>query len=619
MPGVPTRVRRRVRSPLALAALTLLALAVPAAAQMTPDQQAALVLESARKAYNEKNYPFATARFREFLGRFGGHKDAPSARYGLALCLLDGTPKNYAEARDLLQQIAGNKNLPEHPAVLYRLGLALRGLGVAELAQADARPQELPQRRAAANQRFDEAARRFAEAHAAYAARAPKAAAEAKEIPLNWEWAARARCDEAEMRLRLLKAKEALAITAPFLKDPVLSRSRYRDLGRYYHGFAAFLLKDHAKAEATLGLLAPFNDPVFGTHARYLLARTHHLADERAEAAHHYEGALADFARHRKEAAEALRKPEVQRDPAERARLEGIANGPVPDHVARSSFYGAVLLYEGGRFGEARGRFAEYVKLYPKSQLAHEAEFRLGLCLVQLKEWAEANKILRQVAEKDRRLSGQALFWLGKARAGAAPDPNTNFPAYATAMREALELFRQAADRANQLAASDPEARRRRADILLEIADTQQLARQYREAAATYNQILNEKLLPQREEEVQQRLATAFHLAGDYHESDRVCQAFRQRFPKSTLLPAVLFRHAENSYFRTLAVEKNPNAQERAKQMPALYDETARRYQAVIDGYPEFPQVNLARYGLAMTFYRRGDLERAQKGFEAIP
>src|SRR5207302_8243380 len=90
-------------SALSLVLAALLAVAPRAAAQMTPDQAAELILNSARKAYNEKNHTYAAARFREFLNRFGGHKQAASARYGLALCLLEGTPKNYAEARDLLQ------------------------------------------------------------------------------------------------------------------------------------------------------------------------------------------------------------------------------------------------------------------------------------------------------------------------------------------------------------------------------------------------------------------------------------------------------------------------------------------------------------------------------------
>jgi TolA-binding protein len=611
------RLRNLLAIPLVLAALLDVAPRSPA--QMTPDQAAELILNSARKAYNEKNHTFAAARFREFLTRFGGHKQAASARYGLALCLLDGVPKNYAEARDLLQAIAANKDLPEHAGVLYHLGLAHRGLGIAELAQAEARPQEAPPRRAAANQRFEEAARHFAASQAAYTAKAPEVPAGKGPLPLDREWAARACCDQAEMQLRLLKTKEAQATAAPFLRDPVLSRSRFRDLGRYYHGFASFLLKDYPKAEATLAMLAPFADPVFGTHARYLLARTHHLADERAEAALHYEGVLNDYARNKKAALEALRRPEVQKDPAEKSRFESLAKDPPPDHVARAGFYGAVLLYEGGRFGEAKGRFAEFARQFPNSPLAADARLRVGFCQVQLREFADAMKTLQPLAAKEPRLSDQALFWLGKARVGAAPDPHTNFPAYATSVREALDSFRQAADRANQLVPSDPEARHRRGEILLESADTQQLVKQYREAAAAYNQLLNEKLLPQRDEEVHQRLVTALHLAGDYTESDKAVQRFRERFPKSTLLPAVLFRHAANSYFRALAAEKNPNVQERLKQLPAIYDETAKRYQAVIEAYPEFAQVNLARYGLAMTCYRKGDLVRARQAFEAIP
>src|SRR5690242_12246217 len=35
--------------------------------QTTAEQQATMLLASARRAYNEKNYAFATARFKEFL------------------------------------------------------------------------------------------------------------------------------------------------------------------------------------------------------------------------------------------------------------------------------------------------------------------------------------------------------------------------------------------------------------------------------------------------------------------------------------------------------------------------------------------------------------------------
>jgi TolA-binding protein len=579
-------------------------------AQVGQDQAAALILTSARKAYNEQNYPFAVARFREYLQRFGGTKDAPSARYGLALALLDGRDKNYNEARDLLQGLAGDKNFPEHAGILYHLGVAQRALGVEEEKIALARPQEAGPREAAAKQRFEEASRQFSAAALAYASRVKGVPEGAKELPLDLEWAGRARCDQAEMELRSGKLKEAQK-TAGLFDDAVWAKSRYRDLGRYYHGFASYLLKDYPAAEKSLSLLAPFNDPVFGTHARYLLARTQHRADERAEAAQNYAGVLDDFARHKKEAGEALRKPEAAKlTPAERTRLEELANGAAPDHVGRATFYVGVLHYEAGRFADAQARFAEMPRLYPKSPLLTAAQLRLGFCQVQQREFPQAMQTLQPLADRDARLADQALYWIGKAQVGAAPDPG-NFPAYQQALRTALDTFRRAADKAAQLGEA---GRTRRGDILLEIADTLQLIKQPRDAIAVYNQIRNDKLLPGRDAEVSYRLITALHLAGDYNESDNACGRFITDHPKSTLLPAVLFRKAENNYFRTLA-EKNANRDALAK----LYDETIARYQAVVTRFPEFPQVNLARHGIAIAHYRKGEIDKARAALQAIP
>src|SRR5207253_3667348 len=96
--------------PLLTGVLASLLLASTAFAQMTPDQQAEMLINSGRKAYNDKNYAFATQKFREYLGKFGDKKDAPSARYGLALTLIEGPEQKFDEARDLLQALAGNKD-----------------------------------------------------------------------------------------------------------------------------------------------------------------------------------------------------------------------------------------------------------------------------------------------------------------------------------------------------------------------------------------------------------------------------------------------------------------------------------------------------------------------------
>src|SRR6266851_6235531 len=190
--------------------------------QLTPDQQADMILSSARRAYNEKNYTFAATRFREFLGKFGNHKDANSARYGLALALLDTQPPDVQGALEQLQPLAGNKDFAEYPFVLYYLGAARRTLGIKELDQALAKPGEAAQRRAQAQPHFEEAGRQFAAATQAFAARVKDSKPDVKELSADLEWSAHARCDQAEMLLRTLKPKEALAISAPFVKDAPL-------------------------------------------------------------------------------------------------------------------------------------------------------------------------------------------------------------------------------------------------------------------------------------------------------------------------------------------------------------------------------------------------------------
>ncbi len=621
--GQPFPVRairmRRFRCWAFLLAVTGMLWTAPARAQAKPDPQAEMMLSGARKAYAEKNYPQAEARFREFLAKFGNHSEAPAARYGLALTLFEIVTRNYAEIRDLLQPLAA-KDHPDRPLIVYHLSLALRGLGAQELALADAKPQEGPLRRQNAQRHFDEARQQFALAESLFAARKQPVAPDAPDLPNDWQWAARARCDQADLQLRSGRLKEARALAAPFLRDAAFARSRWRDRGRYYLGLACFLLSDYAAAEQALTMLAPFADPEFGTHARYLLARTHHLAEERAEASLHYEGVVNDHGRLVKEAVASLKQPDKLKDqPIEKARLEQLARGPAPDHVGRSLFYLGTLQFEAGKFGEARGRFAECAKLFPASPWRVEAELRFGICQVQLKEFGEAAKTLSALAQKEPRLADQALWWLAKVQAGAAPDATANPKGHAQALHTALTTFRQAANRAQQLTASDPHARVRGGEILLDLADTHVLLQQPKEAAALYQGFLNDKLAPSRADEALQRLATALHLAGDYDGSDKACALFQEKHLTSTLLPAVLFRYAENAVFRTRSAENNPKLPDRDKEVARLRGQSVKRLQDFVDQYPEFPHVNLARFSLGLTLYRQGELDQAQKALAAIP
>src|SRR4029077_14593391 len=134
------------------------------------------------------------------------------------------------------------------------------------------------------------------------------------------------------------------------------------------------------------------------------------------------------------------------------------------------------------------------------------------------------------LVEKDAKLADQVLFWLGKAQAGTAPEPTVNQQQDSQVIAAAINTLRNAATRAQQLENQDPDAKVRRGEILLEMADQMQRIFQNKESAVVYNQLLNDKLMTEREEEITQRLTNALHLAGDYNESDKACVKFQERF-----------------------------------------------------------------------------------------
>src|SRR5262249_56470074 len=104
--------------------------------------------------------------------------------------------------------------------------------------------------------------------------------------------------------------------------------------------------------------------------------------------------------------------------------------------------------------------------------------------------------------------------------------------------------------------------------------------------------------------------------AGEYDKSDGECQRFLPAFPKSAAAAEVVFRQAENAFFRVLAAEA---AKADAKEISALRAEAVKRYQALISAHPDFPRANNARFALGVLSYRQGEYAKAQAAFEAIP
>ena len=303
---------------------------------------------------------------------------------------------------------------------------------------------------------FADAAREFDAAASAFADRRPQQ----KDDP---EWAASARCAQAEMLLRLHKAKEARDVLAPLLEIPAPPDSPSRGLALFYHGAACFQLGDDMAAGRSLDQLAPFQDVAFGPAARRLLARLHERNDERAEALAQYEAVVSDYAERKK---------------------SGAAKGPPPEIVQAAAFRAAVLHYEDGQF-EKRTTCSPMWAAAPAGQAA-DARLYQGCCEVQLKQFARAVETLSSVKDADPLTAAQVLRWLGRAQADAA-DPD-DADARREARRTALETLDRAAQALRAPFDGDAAAFARECGdgVLREQADLHERLGEFAEAADLY-------------------------------------------------------------------------------------------------------------------------------------
>jgi TolA-binding protein len=592
-----------------IACYAVLALATGAQtpAKSDSDEAADAILEGAKRGYNEKKHDFAAERFREFLKQFPNHPDAALASYGLGLCLIGGPKPDPAGALQALQPAANRGDLPEHGLALYHMGLAARTMGEQANAEAEAKPDQATQLRAEAKRRFEAAFQSFTSAAGALAARAGAA----QRTTADRDWILRAQCDATDMLLRLGRNREA-ADRAAALLDEKPAPGPLADLAAYQLGHALFLCGTPVEAGRALTRLAPFHQP-FGNHVRFLLARIHHAAGERPEAAALYETLLTRTGDERKTAQEALRNPNLR--PDQRAAFQAAVDGPIPDFVQRSLFHLAMLKAEAGEFAEAIRHFSTFVQQHPKSPLLPEAGVRLGYCQLLAGSATESQKALQPYLEHPL-LADRAHWWSGKALLAAA-DPK-DAQAYTQSVTRAVEMMRRAADLAGQAGRTDPEAKVRRGDILMDLGDAMLAAGDARGAAGIYEQVLREGGNPDRAEESLQREITALQLARTYRESDDQCRRFEQTFPKSTLMPAVLFRSAENAYLMAVALTNQPAGPNRTRDENQLLNESVKRYRRLMERAPEFPHMASARQGLGSALHRLGQYKEAAAALSEI-
>ena len=545
---------------------------------------------NAKSAYDQRNYPAAAEQFRNYLKASAKSAQASAAQYYLGLCLLEAPQPDYTAAAEALSTAAGDAAFPQRGHALYYLGLSLRSQAhqaATQAIQAAADAAKAAPLRAASDQLYAQAAEKFA------------AAADALARTDN-DWPIRARCAQAESLLKIGKHKEAAEALTPARS----AKGEYGRLAAYYCGQALLARNDPVAAMRALSALAPFDDPVIALGGRFMLAQIHEQSAEYPEAAALYEAALADYPKSKQAIAAMLQnppQPHARLD--ERVRVETFAAAAL-DYAPRLNYHLGVVHQALGRHGEAVTRLGAFIQLNPKSPLLPEAMFALASSRLEMKQFAEAAQTFTALAEHPT-LGERAAWRLAKAQAGAA-DP--------ASLTKAIDTFRKAAEKAQKSAATDPAANQRRVEILLDLADVQHAARQHKEAAATYQTVIDASAQSAEQmESTLPRLAAVLHAGGLFTESDAACQKFIASFPRSAHLPAVLFRHAENALAQGNAQRSDP------AKSKLLYEQAVERFEPLIEKYPEFPHVSHARHSLASARIALGQHAEAAAALAAIP
>ncbi len=413
-------------------------------------------LMAAQGLYQRELFELAAGEYEEFLDKYGKHKLAPLANYGLGLCRY--RLETYDQAVKLLAPLAGDKDFDHREPALAVLGHSYMQLD---------KPKE-------ALECFDAILKHYKDG---------------KYVEL-------ARLNRGQALYLLDRPKEAKEACEDFLKR--YEESGRRDSAEYFLAISQAALGEHGPAAKTLvALLKTYKDSPYQLDARlqlghclvamdkYQAARKEYQDflenapdDRKAEGkyflgvAMHKEDKLDDAAKALREAMEKHGKGEytrrarlrlgivlLDRQEVDQARklLERVAKDdearrqPARYYLARCDmaegkyedarktltelskvklkagnldevlYHRAVCAMALEQFGEAAKEFAEFRQLWPKAPEAPDAAYRQAYCLYRKGDYDLSRKLCRKLLETDlpesveratRELLGENLFLL---------------------------------------------------------------------------------------------------------------------------------------------------------------------------------------------------------------
>jgi len=567
----------------------LLAIGGAAAAQGADPAQE--LLTQAQQSSAKGDFKSAVQQYQDFLQKFANHAQTTQVKYGLGLALLQAPARDYSKISPLLDAAADDAKFADRAGALYWSGVVAR-----EWARRGSAPAEATARLELSGRRFGEAARAYQGLIGAWTDKGEK------ELPAALESVIRCGCDQVDAYLAAGKTKEAAEIAGGLSKQHWISRSRWRETVAYVTGCAYFAAEDPVSAGRALVRLAPFEQPLVGPHARYLLARIHHLANELTEASEHYEAVPVAFEAQVKTARDTIRAngPAVSQNALERARLESLLNEAPPDYVADSVFHAGRLLYEQKKFPESLEHFTRFAQRSPKNAHIDEARLLGGLCQLLMAKYPEAVAAFQPLLAHPR-LGAQARGATARALLRGA-DP-AQAPQYKQALDQAAEHLRQA----TALLAQRPEAAAEAAELSFELADTLRKAGRPADALPVYQKLVGGA----RAEEARARLVTCLQLSGKSAEAEDSYRQFEKDYPHSPFMAEALYHYAGCAFAAAQAAADPANR--------PLYEESIRRYSRLVKNFPDLPQSGLCRFRLAMASHALGKYEDAAASLTAIP
>ncbi len=84
------------------------------------------------------------------------------------------------------------------------------------------------------------------------------------------------------------------------------------------------------------------------------------------------------------------------------------------DLASQAAFRAGEVLMKAGRYVDATARFEEYLNRFPKGSLREDAQFKIGLCRLELKDPAQALAAFSQLRESQGYFRQEARFQIGE-------------------------------------------------------------------------------------------------------------------------------------------------------------------------------------------------------------